>query len=374
MGVANTRIGGGGRQGARLHGSGAGRADPVGAERGPGGFGLLGDRGWGVAVWGSDDGRRMKGHTRHLPERTEGRKGRGRGLQSKDEQDPGHDRRSLGGRGAGRTCPGGWVDVAEESLPESGAAGEGARGAKTRVRVREKEGRTRATVRPGAQPPHRARWSLQPLPQDIAQASKDGANLLSNTTSMGRWELVGSFFFSVSTITTIGYGNLRPHTMAARLFCIFFALVGIPLNLVVLNRLGHLMQHGIYSCARRLGGTWQDPAKARWLAGSGTLLSGLLLFSPRMNPSRRYPVWYKNMVSLWILFGMAWLALIIKLILSLLETPGASCSCCHHISKRNFKSQSWRQGPDGEPKSCSPQQGGCPQGPTGSLWHLESSA
>lgn len=45
--------------------------------------------------------------------------------------------------------------------------------------------------------------------------------------------------------------------MAARLFCIFFALVGIPLNLVVLNRLGRLMQRGVHGCARRLGGAWQ---------------------------------------------------------------------------------------------------------------------
>ncbi|ELW66086.1 Potassium channel subfamily K member 17 [Tupaia chinensis] len=183
--------------------------------------------------------------------------------------------------------------------------------------------------------------------QDIVRAYRNGASLLGNTTSMGRWELVGSFFFSVSTITTIGYGNLSPHTMPARLFCIFFALVGIPLNLVVLNRLGHLMQRGVHSCARRLGGTWQDPAKAKWLAGSGALLSGLLLFlllPPLlfslmegwtylegfyfafitlstvgfgdyvigMKPSRKYPLWYKNTVSLWILFGMAWLALIIK--------------------------------------------------------------
>lgn len=45
--------------------------------------------------------------------------------------------------------------------------------------------------------------------------------------------------------------------MGARLFCIFFALVGIPLNLVVLNRLGHLMQQGVHSCARMLGVTWK---------------------------------------------------------------------------------------------------------------------
>ncbi|PNI77159.1 KCNK17 isoform 1 [Pan troglodytes] len=253
------------------------------------------------------------------------------------------------------------------------------------------------------------RPALDSLIRDVVQAYKNGASLLSNTTSMGRWELVGSFFFSVSTITTIGYGNLSPNTMAARLFCIFFALVGIPLNLVVLNRLGHLMQQGVNHCASRLGGTWQDPDKARWLAGSGALLSGLLLFlllPPLlfshmegwsytegfyfafitlstvgfgdyvigMNPSQRYPLWYKNVVSLWILFGMAWLALIIKLILSQLETPGRVCSCCHHSCKEDFKSQSWRQGPDQEPESHSPQQGCYPEGSMGIIQHLEPSA
>ncbi|XP_047414819.1 potassium channel subfamily K member 17 isoform X2 [Sciurus carolinensis] len=248
--------------------------------------------------------------------------------------------------------------------------------------------------------------ALDLLIRDIIQLYKDGAHLLSNTTSMGRWELMGSFFFSVSTVTTIGYGNLSPQTMAARLFCIFFALVGIPLNLVVLNRLGHLMQRGVHHCAHRLGGTWQDPAQARWLAGSGALLSGLLLFlllPPLlfshvegwsylegfyfafitlstvgfgdyvigMNPSRRYPLWYKNIVSLWILFGMAWLALIIKLVLSLLETPVGTCSC--HSSKGDLKFRSWRQNPVGGPQAHSPQPHCSPEGPVGLVQHLEPS-
>ncbi|XP_053458755.1 potassium channel subfamily K member 17 [Nycticebus coucang] len=247
--------------------------------------------------------------------------------------------------------------------------------------------------------------ALDSLIRDIIQAYRNGASLLSNTTSMGRWEFVGSFFFSVSTITTIGYGNLSPHTMAARLFCIFFALVGIPLNLVVLSRLGHLMQRGVHHCSHRLGGTWQDPGKARWLVGSGALLAGLLLFlllPPLlfshmegwsyiegfyysfitlstvgfgdyvigMNPSRKYPLWYKNMVSLWILFGMAWLALIIKLILSLLETPGGTCSCYECSFKEDFKSRCWRHGPNGEAESHSPQQGCYPEGSIGIIQHL----
>lgn len=55
--------------------------------------------------------------------------------------------------------------------------------------------------------------------------------------------------------------------MAARLFCIFFALVGIPLNLVVLNHLGHLVQQGVHRCARRLGGAWQ--VRAQGSGGGG---------------------------------------------------------------------------------------------------------
>ncbi|XP_007517889.1 potassium channel subfamily K member 17 [Erinaceus europaeus] len=247
--------------------------------------------------------------------------------------------------------------------------------------------------------------ALDLLIRGIIQAYKSGDIVLDNTTSMARWELMGSFFFSMSTITTIGYGNLSPHTMTARLFCIIFALVGIPLNLVVLNRLGHLMQRGVHSCARRLGGAWQDPAKARWLAGSSALLSGLLLFlllPPLlfshmegwsyvesfyfafitlstvgfgdyvigMDPSRTYPLWYKNTVSLWIFFGMAWLALIIKLILSLLEAPRRPCSCYHPPSKEDHsKSWSWWLDSYEETEPCSQP----PKGSVGNTWHSELS-
>lgn len=67
-----------------------------------------------------------------------------------------------------------------------------------------------------------------------------------------------------------------------------------------------------------------------------------------MDPSQKYPVWYKNIVSLWILFGMAWQALIIKMILSLLEMPGVMSTCSLHCSKGAIKGQSWRQGQEGE--------------------------
>lgn len=94
---------------------------------------------------------------------------------------------------------------------------------------------------------------------------------------------------------------------------------------------------------------------------------------PGMDPSRRYPLWYKNTVSLWILFGMAWLAFIIKLILSLLETPGRAGSCYHHSSKENFKPRSCRQSADGEAEPRLPQPGCRPEEPMGIMQRPEPS-
>ncbi|XP_068952700.1 LOW QUALITY PROTEIN: potassium channel subfamily K member 17-like [Petaurus breviceps papuanus] len=159
-----------------------------------------------------------------------------------------------------------------------------------------------------------------------------------------------------------GYGNLSPQTMGARLFCIFFAFLGIPLNLVLLNRLGRLMLSWVQRWTHWLGEAQKNQARARWFAGSCAFLSGLLMFfllPPLlfshmegwsyeegfyysfitlstvgfgdyvigMNPDRKYPIWYKNVVSMWILFGMAWLALIINLVISLMENSTVLCTC-----------------------------------------------
>lgn len=44
--------------------------------------------------------------------------------------------------------------------------------------------------------------------QGIIQAYKSGITLQGNTTSLGRWDYSGSFFFSISAVTTIGKSSL----------------------------------------------------------------------------------------------------------------------------------------------------------------------
>jgi voltage-gated potassium channel len=48
---------------------------------------------------------------------------------------------------------------------------------------------------------------------------------------------VDSLYFCVITLTTIGYGDIVPHTTAGKLFTVGYVLIGITLLAAVLNYL-----------------------------------------------------------------------------------------------------------------------------------------
>ncbi|XP_070179577.1 potassium channel subfamily K member 10-like isoform X2 [Littorina saxatilis] len=75
----------------------------------------------------------------------------------------------------------------------------------------------------------------------LFKASRDGElvyYILNNKTDLDRWDFSGAFGFSISVVTTIGFGNLAPHTMKGKVVVVVYALMGIPLMLLLLAGIG----------------------------------------------------------------------------------------------------------------------------------------
>ena len=49
------------------------------------------------------------------------------------------------------------------------------------------------------------------------------------------WNWLDSIYFSVITLTTIGYGDIAPKTDAGKLFTIFYILIGLGIILSFIN-------------------------------------------------------------------------------------------------------------------------------------------
>ncbi|XP_065819399.1 potassium channel subfamily K member 4 [Labrus bergylta] len=195
--------------------------------------------------------------------------------------------------------------------------------------------------------------NLHLLIEEVVDAMGAGVDPNSNTTFVSQWDLASAFFFSGTIITTIGFGNISPKTEGGQLFCIFYALVGIPMFGFLLAGVGDHLGTGLRKAVLKietLFRKWKvSPTIVRVISAVLSILLGCLLFVAvpilvfqkveqwTLLESAYFVVitlttvgfgdyvagdsgnegsdhWYKPLVWFWILLGLAYFASVLTMI------------------------------------------------------------
>uniref|UniRef100_UPI00398F19D7 potassium channel subfamily K member 2-like n=1 Tax=Pristiophorus japonicus TaxID=55135 RepID=UPI00398F19D7 len=195
---------------------------------------------------------------------------------------------------------------------------------------------------------------LDELMEHMILAVEAGVHPASNSSNFTtNWDLGSSFFFAGTIITTIGFGNISPKTEGGKIFCIVYALVGIPMFGFLLAGVGDQLGSALGQLIGKVEEIflrWKvSPTIIRVVSTLLFLLIGCLLFvsSPVLvfewmegwslldsvyfvvitlttigfgdyvaggDSKRVYKVWYKPLVWFWILLGLAYFAAILSMI------------------------------------------------------------
>ncbi|KAM4018049.1 potassium channel subfamily K member 4 isoform 2-T2 [Anomaloglossus baeobatrachus] len=187
----------------------------------------------------------------------------------------------------------------------------------------------------------------------VKDALGSGADIATNgTNATTKWDIGSCFFFAGTVITTIGFGNNAPKTEGGRMFCIFYALVGIPLFGILLagvgDHLGSALRKGIAK-VEMIFLKWRvSPTIVRVISAVLFILIGCVLFVliPTLvfqeieewtlleaiyfvvitlttigfgdyvagDSAGNEHTWYKPLVWFWILLGLAYFASILTMI------------------------------------------------------------
>ncbi|KAF3693994.1 Potassium channel subfamily K member 10 [Channa argus] len=180
-------------------------------------------------------------------------------------------------------------------------------------------------------------------------AGLDVSSLHTNFTS--RWDVASAFFFCGTIITTIGFGNLSPQTWYGQLFCVCYALVGIPMFGILLagvgDHLGTVLRRAVGKIETLFLKRKVRPTTVRVISAVLSILIGCLIFVtvPTIvfqkvedwsfleslyfvvitlttvgfgdfvpGGGREDGMFFKPLVWLWIVFGLAYFASILTMI------------------------------------------------------------
>jgi len=94
---------------------------------------------------------------------------------------------------------------------------------------------------------HEQLTGVKPPPGFIATISTLSILLIVGTvfySSYEGWSYIDSFYFSVVTLATVGYGDLHPTTTVTKLFTVAYIFIGVGLGLYIFSTLARSFVEG----------------------------------------------------------------------------------------------------------------------------------
>lgn len=197
---------------------------------------------------------------------------------------------------------------------------------------------------------------LEALIKHAIDAVSAGVSPIGDTSyNSSYWDWGSAFFFAGTVITTIGYGNIAPSTEGGKIFCILYAIFGIPLFGFLLagigDQLGTIFVKSILRVERIFRQKHKQISQTKIRVTSTILfiLAGCIIFVtiPAVifkrtegwttleaiyfvvitlttvgigdyvaggNRRITYMKWYKPLVWFWILVGLAYFAAVLSMI------------------------------------------------------------
>ncbi|KAG9344743.1 hypothetical protein JZ751_010430 [Albula glossodonta] len=197
---------------------------------------------------------------------------------------------------------------------------------------------------------------LERLIKSSIEAASAGVSPIGETShNSSYWDLGSAFFFAGTVITTIGYGNIAPSTVGGKIFCILYAIFGIPLFGFLLAGVGDQLGTIFVKSIARVEKMFRhkhrqiSQTKIRVISTILFILAGCIVFVtiPAVifkyiegwttldaiyfvvitlttvgigdyvaggDREKNYKKWYKPLVWFWILVGLAYFAAVLSMI------------------------------------------------------------
>ncbi|XP_066281916.1 potassium channel subfamily K member 1-like [Branchiostoma lanceolatum] len=128
---------------------------------------------------------------------------------------------------------------------------------------------------------------LEELIMEVVHATHRGVAVQRNVTGPPAWSFAPALFFAGTTITTIGYGHVRPLSDGGKVFCLVYCTVGIPLTLLLfgmlVSRMNTVSYRGLAILHHRFGEK-ADPGTMRLVhfAIVASVCITMVIFLPAM--------------------------------------------------------------------------------------------